>query len=647
MLPDNSSTHPVPSPAPSPTESYSSRLGQFTLASILKQAPPPYPNVHHAPIAGHDAAFPLFTAAATAGASTASPPPQSQLPMLLPVPSPVAIPTMQRLRMKTTDLSSSLTDSITHDSDMHDPVPPPPRELDNSSSADDVASRWNHRPSLLFQPSFVPNMMADNSSRPSTQGTMPLGSITTSTALLPPGMRTEQEYITGSTAHQRGTPSRSSATFPSTATFHLHPPPAPHPYHREEPGHDNPYKPPSHTNSAAFHPPRVAGYEFRGGSQAGNMGLMLGRRTSDGLLVTGKLHQSLTLLQHEYRILKRFQIKDGRYDPHSKLSRPHPQTTPPTGSDDGSKSSNQTTPGDCPTEYESGLVEGEKYFNRIVVDFVDLDRNQMSILIMRRLGPNILSQQHHRFTGLDETDGHQNSELHADRMAESPFPDIYTFLVFCLKAACVLEALQKSNIAHLALSPTAFHWSLPESYGAQRSSQGEESVQRNTPRNLSSLYHETDSYVSEHVHPHNDQGAANNPLSMHSGSEYFGMFSQPANWDVNDTKLRLFDFTHSKILSHERARAPNNIFEWHIPGYLEYHLQFLAPEQTGRAETWMDHRTDIYGLGATLFTLLTMQFPNRGTDSVQILQGNYLQNMVAERFVFCMRALTKTSIFHG
>jgi hypothetical protein len=374
------------------------------------------------------------------------------------------------------------------------------------------------------------------------------------------------------------------------------------------------------------------------------MGLMLGRRISDGLLVTGKLHQSLTLLQHEHRILKRFQIKDGRYDPHSKLSRPHPQTTP-TGSDDGTQSSYKMTPGDCPTEYESGLVEGEKYFNRIVVDFVDLDRTQMSILIMRRLGPNLLSQQHHRFTGLDETDGHQNSELHPDRMVGSPFPDIYMFLVFCLKAACVLEALQKSNIAHLALSPTAFHWSLPESYGVQHSSQGEESVQRNPPRNPSSLYHEAESYVSERVHPHHDQGMANNPLSMHYGSGDFGAFSTQAKWDVNDTKLRLFDFTHSKILSHERARAPNNIFEWHIPGYLEYHLQFLAPEQTGRAETWMDHRTDIYGLGATLFTLLTMQFPNRGTDSVQILQGIHLKNTMTARIVFCTRALTEAAIF--
>jgi len=91
--------------------------------------------------------------------------------------------------------------------------------------------------------------------------------------------------------------------------------------------------------------------------------------------------------------------------------------------------------------------------------------------------------------------------------------------------------------------------------------------------------------------------------------------------DINDTKLRLFDFTHSKILSHERARAPNNIVEWQIPGYMEYHLQFLAPEQTGRAETWMDYRTDIYALGATLFSLLTMQYPNAGNDSVQILQG--------------------------
>ncbi|KAH7028699.1 hypothetical protein BKA57DRAFT_401487 [Linnemannia elongata] len=206
-------------------------------------------------------------------------------------------------------------------------------------------------------------------------------------------------------------------------------------------------------------------------------------------------------------------------------------------------------------------------------------------------------------------------------MGGSPFPDVYTFLVFCLKAACVLEALQKSNIAHLALSPTAFHWSLPESYGAQQSSQGEETVQRSAPRNPSSLYHDADSFDSDRVHPYSDQGAAGNPSTTHSGSGYFGAFSQLPKWDVNDTKLRLFDFTHSKILSHERARAPNNIFEWHIPGYLEYHLQFLAPEQTGRAETWMDHRTDIYGLGATLFTLLTMQFPNRGTDSVQILQG--------------------------
>ncbi|KAF9096667.1 hypothetical protein BGX23_010727 [Mortierella sp. AD031] len=514
---------------------------------------------------------------------------------------------------------------------MHDSVPPPPpRDLENSME-DVQLSRWNHRPSLLFQPSFVPNIMAENSARSSTQGAVPLGSISTSTAILPPGIRTEQEYIPASTAHQhqhqRGTPNRSSGTFPSAASFHIHPPSAPHPHHQGEPTHNNPYKPPSHTNSSAFVPPRVAGYEFRGGSQAGNMGLMLGRRISDGLMVTGKLHQSLTLLQHEHRILKRLQIKDGRYSPNSQTGRPPPPpaTAPATGNDaeasERCRSSFQTTPGDSPAECEPGLVEGEKYFNRIVVDFVDLDRTQMSILIMRRLGPNLLSHHHHRFTGLDETDGHQSPELHSDRMDGSPFPDIYTFLVFCLKAACVLEALQKSNLAHLALSPTAFHWSPPESFDGTQSAQGEETIQQRPQRNPSSLYHEADSCVSEQVHPHSDQGAPDSSSSFHSGSGDFGTFSQSPKWDVNDTKLRLFDFTHSKILSHERARAPNNIFEWHIPGYLEYHLQFLAPEQTGRAETWMDHRTDIYGLGATLFTLLTMQFPNRGTDSVQILQG--------------------------
>lgn len=368
------------------------------------------------------------------------------------------------------------------------------------------------------------------------------------------------------------------------------------------------------------------------------MGLMIGTRIADGMRVTGKLHQSRVLLQHEHRILKRLQIVDGRFDPHGI---PPPQFAPPSASQESeadadadadsrgesggrAKSGCHHTPGAKQAVYEMGWVEGEKYFNRIVEDFLDLDRAEMSILIMRRLGPNLLSPHHHRFTGLEDTDGHQSPHISTARQASSPFPDVYTFLIFCLKVACVLEALQKANLAHLALCPTAFHWAPPGSDGelSDANSDGSEKQQQQPQqahqRNPTSLYHEPESTTS------NTTSCPNQPARPGHGSNDA---TSPSRWDVNDTKLRLFDFTHSKILSHERARAPNNIFEWQIPGYMEYHLQYLAPEQTGRAETWMDHRTDIYGLGATLFTLLTLQFPNPGNDSVQILQGNEIYSL--------------------
>ncbi|KAF9347004.1 hypothetical protein BGX26_001472, partial [Mortierella sp. AD094] len=365
----------------------------------------------------------------------------------------------------------------------------------------------------------------------------------------------------------------------------------------------NPYRAPSHTNCRAFVPPRVPGYEFIGGSQAGNMGLMMGKRISDGVLVTGKLHQTRTLLQHEYRILKRLKIANAKYTPSD--------PSPPQSSADGQEETEFVAESNCSAEptkdkgtshrqcqpkpgakkivYETGSVETEKYFNRVVEDFIDLEQEDMSVLVLERLGHNLLSHTHHPFLGLEGIEGLNSAEIQKLNLG-SPFPDVYTFLIFALKAASILEALMSANLAHLAICPTALHWAPPKTEVETRNS-GEESK----------IDQDCCSDVSEPPHQ--------------------ALYPPLKDIDINNTTLRLFDFTHSKILSHERARAPNNIAEWQIPGYLEYHLQFLAPEQTGRAETWMDHRTDIYGLGATLFALLTMQFPNTGSDSVQILQG--------------------------
>ncbi|KAG0071512.1 hypothetical protein BGZ92_004261, partial [Podila epicladia] len=417
-------------------------------------------------------------------------------------------------------------------------------------------------------------------------------------------------------------------------SFHINPqPPPPNPPKDDVIVHNNPYKAPSHSLSRAFVPPKVPGYDFSGGSQAGNMGLLLGKRLSDGIPVTGKLHQSRVLLQHEYRILKRLQFPNARFVPtpstqqqgqqqqtdappstdpcdnpvspkvHAKdldtedvppYAQPSEATTPFSAMERDNPKRCHSKPGYKKAIYETGSVETQRYFNRVVEDFVDLDQDDMSMLILERLGPNILSNHHHRFIGLEDVDGHNSPETQDKKNVGSPFPDVYTFLVFCLKMACVLESLLMSNLAHLNISPLFVHWAFPE----EDSPEGPKETNGETSKDIRKPY-----------------------FRSYKCFTADGVYQPMQEIDVNDTKIRLFDFTHSKILSHERARAPNNIAEWQVPGFLEYHLQFLAPEQTGRAETWMDHRTDIYGLGVTLFSLLTMQFPYTGTDSVQILQG--------------------------
>ncbi|GJJ74079.1 hypothetical protein EMPS_06437 [Entomortierella parvispora] len=355
--------------------------------------------------------------------------------------------------------------------------------------------------------------------------------------------------------------------------------------------HYNPYRAPPPNNSRSFSPPRIPGFEFTGCSQAGDIGLMMGKRLSDGVLVTGKLNLSQFLLNHEHRILKRLTIMDGRFDPGG-IS---PAQFAPLGdtdlgvTEDGRKDINgpccDNVPSNQQAEYENGLVENERYFNRVVEDFLILEDNT-SVLILERMGPNLLSPLHHRYVGLEEPNGAPMTEADFNQTARSPFPDVYTFLIFCLKAACVLEGLQRANLAHLALCPTSIHWQPPPNMELPfPKPPADETTEEETCRSK----------------------RAASPAK--------------SGWDINMSKLRLFDFTHSKILSHERARAPNNIVEWQTPGFLEYHLQYLAPEQTGRAETWMDHRTDIYSLGTSLFSMLTMQFPYSGNDSVQILQG--------------------------
>ncbi|KAF9900280.1 hypothetical protein BX616_002633, partial [Lobosporangium transversale] len=680
-----------------------SRWGQGTLASILLQPPPRYAEVHHSPVSGMFSYPPPLAstsiasnpAISTTSASTV-PSSSSTVHSFVSVPYPYDVEDQPYFQNNT----STNTITATPFNAIFGSATASNRSSEASSLSNPLSSLLNNNSNVRSNTFGRSSEMPDwrhasisniNSNGSSISNNSPLNVPLPPSVAIPPNLSTSlPPQHSSSIPFQHRPPLRRSSSYErGIRAYQFHGPQhqqQSHQYqhHPHESVHHNPYIPPSFTSSRPFIPPKVKGYDFRDGSQAGNMGLMTGKRISDGMPVTGKLHQSRLLLQHEHRILKRLQIVNAWYDPScsTQLSSCHTSNEGSTKAAETKRSSaiadsrldiaetsgrnvhepnHNDNNSDAETERSSsvrckvdnqlaplsepGLREDEKYFNRVVEDFVDIDHStEMSVLVMRRLGPNLLSSLHHRFLGLDETDGYQSPELRAGRLqpAVSPFSDVYTFLVFCLKAACVLEALERANLAHLALCPTALHWALPDSDVIEPTTsslpeRGNKEEQKAKPYepNPTSLYHDPIPIISDndtitpqqHVHcssrspPKPQQQSPQHGFScestLHSG--FFNPY-HPGS-DINKTKLRLFDFTHSKILSHERARAPSNIVEWQVPGYLEYHLQFLAPEQTGRAETWMDHRTDIYGLGATLFTLLTMHFPNRGNDSVQILQG--------------------------
>ncbi|KAF9579251.1 hypothetical protein BGW38_004570, partial [Lunasporangiospora selenospora] len=358
----------------------------------------------------------------------------------------------------------------------------------------------------------------------------------------------------------------------------------------------NPYRV-AFLNNCEFTPPIVPGYEFKRGSQIGSNGIIYGIRKSDGIEVTGKMLHSQMILQHEHRILKRLQLTNAQYC--TKTSPPAQPSLPTDMTSDSDVT--MDTPATQPTlETSTSLkqelpemefVQGEKYFNRIVEDFIDLENSDMSILIMRSLGPDLLSTRLDWLNDLGKHGGRQHPDIPLEIVDGSPFSSVYVFLIFFLKAAYVLEELQNAKIAHLAICPTAIHWAPPETEARlaenqkisrvngknrDRDKSTAEDMEKNRDKDMdeNGSSEDTERIADGQTRrwQEHDPNALYHDPSPPSDPSSSGAKSATRNWDINDTKLRLIDFTHSKILSHERARAPNNIVEWQIPGYMEYHL---------------------------------------------------------------------------
>ncbi|PTL79867.1 ATP-binding sensor histidine kinase [Vitiosangium sp. GDMCC 1.1324] len=69
-----------------------------------------------------------------------------------------------------------------------------------------------------------------------------------------------------------------------------------------------------------------------------------------------------------------------------------------------------------------------------------------------------------------------------------------------------------------------------------------------------------------------------------------------------------------------------------VPGELQWALPYVAPEQTGRMNRPIDHRADLYSLGATFYELLTGLPPFVSTDPVELVHAHLARPPVPPAF---------------
>lgn len=91
----------------------------------------------------------------------------------------------------------------------------------------------------------------------------------------------------------------------------------------------------------------------------------------------------------------------------------------------------------------------------------------------------------------------------------------------------------------------------------------------------------------------------------------------PANiiWNASTGAVRLIDFSVAVRQTEGAADHAN-------PDVIEGTLPYVSPEQTGRIGVALDHRTDFYSLGATLYELVTGAPPFRSGDAMELVHAH-------------------------
>ncbi|MBD3885142.1 PAS domain S-box protein [Phormidium tenue FACHB-886] len=90
-------------------------------------------------------------------------------------------------------------------------------------------------------------------------------------------------------------------------------------------------------------------------------------------------------------------------------------------------------------------------------------------------------------------------------------------------------------------------------------------------------------------------------------------------------RVKLIDFSLAVALSQGQNGQSSN--------RLEGTIAYIAPEQTGRINCSIDHRTDFYALGATCYELLTRQLPFLSEDASELVHCHLAQAPVPPHLV--------------
>lgn len=91
--------------------------------------------------------------------------------------------------------------------------------------------------------------------------------------------------------------------------------------------------------------------------------------------------------------------------------------------------------------------------------------------------------------------------------------------------------------------------------------------------------------------------------------------------DINPSNIVLGALQQPTLIDFELATSISGT-QGGIPGAFEGALLYMAPEQTGRMDRLVDHRTDLYSLGATLYHALTGHPPFHESNPIELVRMN-------------------------